>query len=50
MLPDDNIKRNRDNMTPTELRVAMLRQGINVGKDMPTRQWQEQQLTFQSFL
>ncbi|KAK6022111.1 DSS1/SEM1 family protein [Ostertagia ostertagi] len=48
-LPDDEERRRHDNLTPSELRVELLRKGINPYKEVQPRIWQESQTTMQSF-
>lgn len=35
-------------MTPDQLRIALLRKGVNPYKEIAPREWNEHQLTFQS--
>lgn len=48
-LPDDVERRKQEKMSPDELRIALLKRGINPFKDVNPREWNEQQLTLQSF-
>ncbi|KAI6201352.1 Tim44 domain-containing protein [Aphelenchoides besseyi] len=50
-LPDYEVEKKikAGELTPTEIRSALLRQGINPGKDFSDRKWEEQQMSFQSF-
>ncbi|VDO72784.1 unnamed protein product [Haemonchus placei] len=48
-LPDDEEQRRRENLTPSQLRVELLRKGINPYKEVQPRAWQESQTTLQSF-
>lgn len=48
-LPDDEEQRRRDNLTPSQLRVELLRKGVNPYKEVSPRVWQESQTTMQSF-
>nr|CDJ91970.1 Mitochondrial inner membrane translocase complex domain containing protein [Haemonchus contortus] len=48
-LPDDEERRRRENLTPSQLRVELLRKGVNPYKEVQPRAWQESQTTLQSF-
>ena len=48
-LPDDVEERKMKDMEPDELRIALLRKGINPYKEVAPREWNEHQVTFQSF-
>ncbi|CAD5214844.1 unnamed protein product [Bursaphelenchus okinawaensis] len=48
-LPDYQLLSKAKDMYPDELRVAMLKQGMNSNKDVASRQWNEAQLTLNSF-
>ncbi|CAI4232481.1 unnamed protein product [Auanema sp. JU1783] len=48
-LPDDAEQRELDALPPTEVRLALLKKGINPYKDVQPRNWQESQVTMQSF-
>lgn len=48
-LPDDVTRRKQENMDPDEMRIALLKKGINPFKEISPRDWNEQQLTMQSF-
>ncbi|CEF66340.1 39S ribosomal protein L45, mitochondrial [Strongyloides ratti] len=47
-LPDDVKIREREEMTPDELRRDMLKNGVNPYKDVSPRNWEEHQITLQS--
>uniref|UniRef100_A0A1I8A289 Large ribosomal subunit protein mL45 n=1 Tax=Steinernema glaseri TaxID=37863 RepID=A0A1I8A289_9BILA len=48
-LPDDEVTRQREKMTPAEIRLDLLRRGINPYKDVSPRGWNENQATLNSF-
>lgn len=48
-LPDDVERRKQETMTPAELRIAMLKKGLNPYKEVQPRSWNEGQITLQSF-
>ncbi|VDL74761.1 unnamed protein product [Nippostrongylus brasiliensis] len=48
-LPDDEEQRRQDSLTPSQLRVELLRKGINPYKEVSPRVWQETQTAMQSF-
>uniref|UniRef100_A0A915DVK0 Large ribosomal subunit protein mL45 n=1 Tax=Ditylenchus dipsaci TaxID=166011 RepID=A0A915DVK0_9BILA len=48
-LPDDVERREQDKMTADELRVSLLKKNINPYKEVAPREWNEHQLTLQSF-
>ncbi|KAI1695071.1 tim44-like domain-containing protein [Ditylenchus destructor] len=48
-LPDDNEQRKIDKMDPEEVRLYYLKKGINPYKDVAPREWNEHQITYQSF-
>lgn len=48
-LEDDVERRARQKMLPDELRTVMLKEGVNPYKRISPRNWQEEQLTHQSF-
>ncbi|VDM63474.1 unnamed protein product [Angiostrongylus costaricensis] len=49
-LPDDEERRHQETLTPSQLRIELLRKGINPYKEVQPRAWQESQITMQSFL
>uniref|UniRef100_A0A0K0DN14 Large ribosomal subunit protein mL45 n=1 Tax=Angiostrongylus cantonensis TaxID=6313 RepID=A0A0K0DN14_ANGCA len=48
-LPDDEERRHQETLTPSQLRIELLRKGINPYKEVQPRTWQESQITMQSF-
>ncbi|CAD5221098.1 unnamed protein product [Bursaphelenchus xylophilus] len=48
-LPDYEFERKGKDMYADDMRIAMLKKGINVNKDVAARQWNESQLTMQTF-
>uniref|UniRef100_A0A915BE17 Large ribosomal subunit protein mL45 n=1 Tax=Parascaris univalens TaxID=6257 RepID=A0A915BE17_PARUN len=48
-LPDDVERRKQEMMSPAELRIAMLKKGLNPYKEVQPRSWNEGQITLQSF-
>ncbi|KJH48330.1 Tim44-like domain protein [Dictyocaulus viviparus] len=48
-LPDDEERRRHDSLTPSQLRIELLRKGINPYKEVQPRIWQESQISIQSF-
>ncbi|KAK0417128.1 hypothetical protein QR680_012843 [Steinernema hermaphroditum] len=48
-LPDDEVTRKREKMSPSEMRIELLRQGINPYKQVSPRRWNENQITLNSF-
>ncbi|RCN26263.1 hypothetical protein ANCCAN_28011 [Ancylostoma caninum] len=48
-LPDDEEQRRREKLTPSELRIELLKKGINPYKEVQPRAWQEAQVTMSSF-
>ncbi|ETN79863.1 Tim44-like domain protein [Necator americanus] len=48
-LPDDEEQRRHEKLSPNELRVELLKKGINPYKEVQPRSWQEAQITIQSF-
>lgn len=48
-LPDDVERRKEEAMSPDELRIHMLRKGINPYKEVEPRNWNEGQISSQSF-
>ncbi|CAD6187712.1 unnamed protein product [Caenorhabditis auriculariae] len=47
-LPEDSDKSKMDNMTPNEIRIELLKKGVNPYKEAQPRVWNEAQITFQS--
>ncbi|KAJ1351728.1 hypothetical protein KIN20_007853 [Parelaphostrongylus tenuis] len=48
-LPDDEERRYQETLTPSQLRIELLRKGINPYKEVQPRAWQESQISLQSF-
>ncbi|KAI6177195.1 putative 39S ribosomal protein L45, mitochondrial [Aphelenchoides bicaudatus] len=48
-MPDFREELSNGERSPAEIRVAMLRKGVNLSKDVASREWSEQQLTMHSF-
>ncbi|CAJ0596763.1 unnamed protein product [Cylicocyclus nassatus] len=48
-LPDDEEQRRREKMSPAELRLELLKKGVNPYKEAQPRPWQEAQITMSSF-
>ncbi|VDK52187.1 unnamed protein product [Anisakis simplex] len=48
-LPDDVERRQREKMNPSEMRISMLKAGMNPYKEVQPRSWNETQMTMQSF-
>lgn len=48
-LPDDVEEREQEKMKPDELRIAMLKKGVNPYKEVAPRRWEEHHITYQSF-
>jgi len=48
-LPPDYQKEKNSTMNSDQMRISMLRKGVNIGKDIGARTWQEYQITYQSF-
>ncbi|VDM84545.1 unnamed protein product, partial [Strongylus vulgaris] len=48
-LPDDEEQRRREKMSPSELRLELLKKGVNPYKEVQPRAWQEAQITMSSF-
>jgi hypothetical protein len=48
MLPDYREDMQIDSMKPSDIRVMLLRRGLNIGRDIGAREWGEKQLTMQS--
>uniref|UniRef100_A0A0N5BMR1 Large ribosomal subunit protein mL45 n=1 Tax=Strongyloides papillosus TaxID=174720 RepID=A0A0N5BMR1_STREA len=48
-LPDDVKVREQNNLPPSELRRQFLKDGINPYKDVSLREWEDHQMTIQSF-
>ncbi|VDO08681.1 unnamed protein product [Brugia timori] len=47
-LPDDDIKTKRQKMSPLDLRLILLKKGINPYRDVTPQTWKEFQVTFNS--
>ena len=48
-LPDDVEDRRLNALDPSQLRIEMLKKGINPYREVTPRTWQESQVTFSSF-
>lgn len=48
-LPDDVEERRMESLTPMEMRMELLKKGINPYKEVSPRNWMESEVTLTSF-